>query len=785
MHIIRTMANRKYLQRIFFYVNLSMAGLLVIAAVSFYLYSQQIILQTQKDSSRKVLAQIKHNITYITDIVRNIGITASMDPNIVYLMNAAVPEPVMKFQTIRKMDTLADSTSFIDSIVVVNGAERKFYSGGSGAWSRTNWTELQERLTKQLESMGRYADAKLIPFKLDESSPDVDLFSFILTENHAGSGQLPNAVIVNIRPQWIFDNIKSLDNVTDNSDGMVLLDEQGKLLQTEGIGSPYAADLQRLLERMVHSAGNSTHDFSIQKIEGRKYVISEMKMDVSELKVMNILPYEKVMGKAETLRDITLALIVVFLVASFILSLVITSRLYRPIGKLFELFHRNDVRTDESESGSHDEMSFISDVYRLTLDKLRQANREESGKKQIVSDYYLRRWLTDSRSMTGEELHHCAEASPGLFEAGGDGATVWQLAVLSLEQPITDKKTPESVTQEKLYRFAACNIVEETVARHYSNRVVDMNNEYIVVIIRVMEGEADQPALTQLLAEARRIFKQFYRQRTFSAAVSDAVEDYKDLTQVYEWTVQQLLYRLALGPETIITPDDVRGNMERSDFTLPAELERKLADSIRTKDADAIDKHLSRVFELIASIHYDYMTYAAIQVVLLVKAIMREPAFASYANSVELQNMNQKVIKAESLTAMREIIGHFLQQLCEEDPSHLKEDRNLIIVDTIKEFIENNYSDINLSLQSIAAYLKMSPAYVGRIFKQYEGGSVGDYLNGYRLDKACELLIGSSYNVKEIADCLGFNNASYFITLFKKKYGVTPKEYRLNAALGK
>lgn len=108
-----------------------------------------------------------------------------------------------------------------------------------------------------------------------------------------------------------------------------------------------------------------------------------------------------------------------------------------------------------------------------------------------------------------------------------------------------------------------------------------------------------------------------------------------------------------------------------------------------------------------------------------------------------------------------------------------------MIVDTIKEFIENNYSDLNLSLQSIATFLKMSPAYVGRIFKQYEYKSVGDYLNDYRLEKACELLIGSAYNIKEIADYLGFNNSSYFITLFKKKYGVTPKEHRLNMTLGK
>lgn len=792
MKNFRKMASRKYLQRIFFYFNLSMAGLLIFTAISFYLYSQQIILQTQEEASRKVLAQIKKNINYINDIVRNIGITASIDLNIIYLMNAAEPEPVMKFQTIRKLDTLADSTNFIDSIVVVNGTERKFYSGGSGVWTRRHWTELQERLTSQLETMGADSYAHLIPLKLDENSPNVDLFSFILTANHPDSGKLPNSVIVNIRPQWIFDNIRNLDNMTDNTSGMVLLDKHGKLLRTEGMSTQPVAAVQQHLEHAAVIAGagdepNSaeTQEFSIQRIAGQKYVISEMNVGVNEWKVMNILPYKKVMGKAETLRNITLLLIVAFLAASFILSLIITSRLYRPIGKMFELFRRSDVRTDETESGSRDEMSFISDVYRLTLDKLKQANREESGKKQIVSDYYLRRWITDSSTMSGEELKHCTEASPELFGADDCSTNAWQLAVIALEQAAPDRKSSDSGSHEKLYRFAACNIVEETIGRQYPNRVVDMNNEYMAVVIRVASGQSELATLSRLLSDARRTFRQYYRQRTFSAALSTAVTDYREMTATYELTVQQLLYRLALGPEAIITPDVVQGNQQRTDFMIPAELEKKFADSIRAKDADAIHKYLTRIFELIASIHYDYMTYAVIQLVLLIKLIVREPSFSSYANSVELQNLNQKVIKAESLAAMRDILGNFLQQLCEEEQSQMKADRHKIVVDTIKEFIENNYSDINLSLQSIASYLKMSPAYVGRIFKQYEGGSVGDYLNGYRLDKACELLIESNYNVKEIADFLGFNNASYFITLFKKKYGVTPKEFRLNAALGK
>src|SRR5690606_18940767 len=109
---------------------------------------------------------------------------------------------------------------------------------------------------------------------------NVDLFSFILTANHPGSGKLPNTVVVNIRPQWIFDNIMSLDNMSDSS-GMVLVDKQGKLLQTDGMTSlPPAAVLRHLEQSMNLSESAAAKDFSIQKIDGHKYVISEMNVGV-------------------------------------------------------------------------------------------------------------------------------------------------------------------------------------------------------------------------------------------------------------------------------------------------------------------------------------------------------------------------------------------------------------------------------------------------------------------------------------------------------------------------
>lgn len=63
-----------------------------------------------------------------------------------------------------------------------------------------------------------------------------------------------------------------------------------------------------------------------------------------------------------------------------------------------------------------------------------------------------------------------------------------------------------------------------------------------------------------------------------------------------------------------------------------------------------------------------------------------------------------------------------------------------------------------------------------RLFREYTGRSPIEYRNDVRLDKARSLLQSGEYNVSEAAELCGFSNLSFFIRLYKKKYGHTPKK---------
>ncbi len=81
----------------------------------------------------------------------------------------------------------------------------------------------------------------------------------------------------------------------------------------------------------------------------------------------------------------------------------------------------------------------------------------------------------------------------------------------------------------------------------------------------------------------------------------------------------------------------------------------------------------------------------------------------------------------------------------------------------------------NVSIAHYAALCNMSEVHFRRLFREYMQMSPTDYRNDIRLANAKSKLQSGEYNVSEVAELCGFSNPSYFIRLYKKKYGHTPK----------
>ena len=90
--------------------------------------------------------------------------------------------------------------------------------------------------------------------------------------------------------------------------------------------------------------------------------------------------------------------------------------------------------------------------------------------------------------------------------------------------------------------------------------------------------------------------------------------------------------------------------------------------------------------------------------------------------------------------------------------------------------IEADWKD-HLSIESIASELNISSSYLSRVFKSECGKTFLDFLNGYRVQKAVELLSTKEYRVYEVADMTGFSDYKQFHRVFKEYTSVSPTEF--------
>lgn len=149
----------------------------------------------------------------------------------------------------------------------------------------------------------------------------------------------------------------------------------------------------------------------------------------------------------------------------------------------------------------------------------------------------------------------------------------------------------------------------------------------------------------------------------------------------------------------------------------------------------------------------------------IVQEAVRKISYNENINNIIYQNDNEKMIKDEIVE--------------ENNNVNLKtneDDQDSPIIKAI-EYIDENIHE-NITLDKIAFICNLSQCYFSKLFKKETGLNFVAYLNEKKIAKAKQLLKNTNSPINNIAIDLGFDDCGYFIRLFKKLEGITPKKYR-------
>lgn len=196
---------------------------------------------------------------------------------------------------------------------------------------------------------------------------------------------------------------------------------------------------------------------------------------------------------------------------------------------------------------------------------------------------------------------------------------------------------------------------------------------------------------------------------------------------------------------------------------LLSEASRSL-DSRKSEDAYARIEELAARLRLFNSSSALYTRYVAIEAISLIRR--------GSNNTSSLKSIMDEVLSMRNSGQMAALIERHMQALLPSSNAC----NDVHAIDKILRIIHERYMD-ELTLDFLAHAVYLSPPYVSYLFRKHTGTTLIKYMTEYRMKRASEMLSSCNRSITDVAMQVGYDNASYFSSLFKARYGVTPAQY--------
>lgn len=352
----------------------------------------------------------------------------------------------------------------------------------------------------------------------------------------------------------------------------------------------------------------------------------------------------------------------------------------------------------------------------------------------------------------------------------------YQVAVAKLDASDQSRQVIEREFsgEMELVEFSALNLSREVLGEQ---GIAFLHNSSVVLLL-LLRGDAPQQGADTLLPQLETIRLNFakYLGIPMTIGVGRRCRSLGQVHASYEQALDALDNRAILGGDRVIFIEDMEPARHNQALLGPEE-SHELIRLLKTGTAQELENFIDDRFAVLVQqgvAQKDYRIY----IVSMLTAILR--AANDLNIDVELSSAQCRLLlQAEEGSARQ--VREQLRELAIGIQSAINRDRSdssRTLVSQAVEYIGLHYDDSTLNVEALCQRLHISTAYFSTIFKKEMKQTVGNYLTQVRMEAAHDLLIGTTLKSTEIADRTGYTDPNYFSYCFKKRYGISPTEYR-------
>lgn len=621
---------------------------------------------------------------------------------------------------LRELGTFATTSGFTDSIHVYNGRLGYIYTTApqrSCAPVNTFYDRAAVEIFKNLKLADR-----LRPIQRDYQSATGGqgtsvCFSIVLFETDSESEPYPNAVMMNITPEWF-------GRLLLNGEGALIIDQNGEIVAAQQ--SDPQETLAPFLPLITDSiAQGDESGYFIGKGGKDRIICLYSKMATNDWVYLQTMRYNDCMSGLLALRSnafFVFLLLIAFWLAGIFVSLI---RVYFPFRRMV----CSVTRIKAEDAGAASETMPLAD----RLDQfVERSIKMRPAFERMLHERTVRTLLERSEQVDAEILG------------------------LNTEQPVITL----------LIRSADCPALMALAQQYFYNVEGAIENGVTVLLIP-----------TDDIMQVEQLCRDIHEQNRCRCLYSEPAHNFTGIPHSYQRLLElDMLHCLYPGvPVMCETLLDTRN--KESSFNEKNVI--ALSSRLKAGELEAARNLYTHIVDSVSNDGGDDFLFALNRLNFMVEKLLAECAHST-CKPLELfiRPMEKVLSSADTPDTIYTYFDALFVEISRINMQN-RSAKSRAVIESVISIVQSDYADPSLSARMIADSLGVSNIHLNRQFKAAQGCSLSDYLNRVRIDKACTLLREETGGIEEIAHRVGFENSKYFFVVFKSITGQTPRQYRL------
>lgn len=511
-------------------------------------------------------------------------------------------------------------------------------------------------------------------------------------------------------------------------------------------------------------------DYEFITLQDQDYIISETTANLKGYSYIVLIPKNTFYQDYNVLRIILGIALSISIILSIGVSFVFARYQYRPVENIM-----NTLSTKKTDSITSDEYAYINQSIMDSIDKLEQMEHTVEHYRPLIKTTFLKRLLRGETELSEELLNDMRHNEVIL-----DKEQFYVICIdvedfdPSMIPPVYEMEYAKPVTITEAILSNVFENIDMLNQNHYS---VTLDNILVYVMNHDIQAEDSRDYVQSLIDQAQNIVNENFG-IDFSTGISQLHHiGSSAINEAWQEAVYALDYKTILGKHSILFYDDIK-NTRRYYNNFPMVKREQLINYINMGDDQQALTLLNQIIEENYQEHMAMETIVCLtnDIVSTIVSVFSNEEGSEFLNTVKPNLTIHRARKNGQY--IPDVLRDILRKACAYQQSAFNQSEHQNLSNSVKEYIKNNYHDMNLNITLLGEVFNLTPTYLSKIFKEQTGQYLLDYINHIRIKRSKELLVISKESLAKVADQCGYTNANSFIRVFKKVEGITPGNYR-------